>query len=48
MQDYNYVFANCYEITVHLSCERNFSEFQFINIFNENLNSIKEFVKQVY
>jgi hypothetical protein len=47
MQDYNYVFGDCMEITLELSCCKYPLKKELPNLWKANRNSLIEYIKQV-
>lgn len=48
MQDYNYIWAQCFEITLELSCCKYPREEELPIYWNENKASLIEYIKQVH
>lgn len=48
MQDYNYVWAQCFEITLELSCCKYPTEDRLPFFWNDNKASLIEYMKQVH
>ncbi|XP_071075038.1 carboxypeptidase M isoform X2 [Dasypus novemcinctus] len=48
MQDYNYIWAQCFEITLELSCCKYPQEKKLPFFWNENKASLIEYIKQVH
>ncbi|XP_038611982.1 carboxypeptidase M [Tachyglossus aculeatus] len=48
MQDYNYIWAQCFEITLELSCCKYPSVKQLPSYWNDNKDSLIEYIKQVH
>lgn len=48
MQDYNYVYSNCFEITLELSCCKYPKPDQLANEWRNNKRSLLEYMKQVH
>lgn len=48
MQDYNYRYTNCFEITVELSCVKMVDEAQLKNYWRENKDSLIAYMKRVH
>ncbi|XP_060050954.1 carboxypeptidase M [Erinaceus europaeus] len=48
MQDYNYIWAQCFEITLELSCCKYPREEKLLFFWNDNKHSLIEYMKQVH
>ncbi|KAM5289316.1 carboxypeptidase M isoform 2-T2 [Ctenodactylus gundi] len=48
MQDYNYIWAQCFEITLELSCCKYPREEKLPNFWEDNKASLIEYIKQVH
>lgn len=48
MQDYNYIWAQCFEITLELSCCKYPPEEKLPFFWNFNKASLIEYIKQVH
>lgn len=48
MQDFNYVFTNCFEITLELSCCKYPSRRELPTEWRKNKRSLIEYMKQVH
>ena len=48
MQDYNYVFAGCFEVTVMVGCCRYPPENQTEQLWEDNRDSVINFIKQAH
>lgn len=48
MQDFNYVYTNCFEITLELSCVKYPRPSQLANEWLLNKRSLIEYIKQVH
>uniref|UniRef100_A0A8D0RVY0 Peptidase M14 domain-containing protein n=1 Tax=Sus scrofa TaxID=9823 RepID=A0A8D0RVY0_PIG len=48
MQDYNYIWAQCFEITLELSCCKYPREEKLPGFWNDNKDSLLEYMKQVH
>lgn len=47
MQDYNYVFTNCFEITVEMGCYKFPTSDKLPEFWNENKYSLLAYIEQV-
>ena len=48
MQDYNYVFAGCFEVSVMVGCCRYPPENETASLWEENQDSVINFIKQAH
>lgn len=48
MQDYNYIWAQCFEITLELSCCKYPRKEMLPSFWNNNKDSLIEYIKQVH
>ncbi|XP_007463617.1 PREDICTED: carboxypeptidase M [Lipotes vexillifer] len=48
MQDYNYIWAQCFEITLELSCCKYPRKEKLPSFWNENKDSLIDYIKQVH
>uniref|UniRef100_A0A915PD84 Peptidase M14 carboxypeptidase A domain-containing protein n=1 Tax=Setaria digitata TaxID=48799 RepID=A0A915PD84_9BILA len=48
MQDWNYVFANCFELTIEMSCVKYSSDEQLRRIWNEHKFALISFIEKIH
>lgn len=47
MQDWNYVFANCFELTIEMSCVKYSTDDQLKQIWNDHKFALISFIEKV-